>query len=107
MSLNIGVDYKKTELTSSVRQVELAQRVYTQLVAAGIYLDAESKNRFFADAAKEVADVVSVADAIVINVQFQRGMTDTVSVTDVIDVSLVYGAIPTLGAVYLNQALFG
>ena len=51
MSLNIGVDYKKTELTSSVRQVELAQRVYTQLVAAGIYLDAESKNRFFADAA--------------------------------------------------------
>ena len=56
---------------------------------------------------KEVADVVSVADAIVINVQFQRGMTDTVSVTDVIDVSLVYGAIPTLGAVYLNQALFG
>ena len=136
MALNLEDTTAKVELVATTRQVDLAQRVYTQLVAAGIYLDAESKNRFFADAAtivdntsialskvaadnvsaidalsliftKEVADVVSVADAIVINVQFQRGMTDTVSVTDVIDVSLVYGAIPTLGAVYLNQALFG
>ena len=136
MALNLEDTTAKVELVATTRQVEIADRIYTQLVAAGIYMDAESKNRFFADAAtivdntsialskvaadnvsaidalsliftKEVADVVSVADAIVINVQFQRGMTDTVSVTDVIDVSLVYGAIPTLGAVYLNQALFG
>jgi hypothetical protein len=136
MALNLEDTTAKVELVATTRQVEIADRIYTQLVAAGIYVDAESKNRFFADAAtivdntsialskvaadnvsaidalsliftKEVADVVSVADAIVINVQFQRGMTDTVSVTDVIDVSLVYGAIPTLGAVYLNQALFG
>jgi hypothetical protein len=136
MALNLEDTTAKVELVATTRQVEIADRIYTQLVAAGIYVDAESKNRFFADAAtivdntsialskvaadnvsaidalsliftKEVADVVSVADAIVINVQYQRGMTDTVSVTDVIDVSLVYGAIPTLGAVYLNQALFG
>lgn len=136
MALKLEDTTAKVELVATTRQVEIADRIYTQLVAAGIYVDAESKNRFFADAAtivdntsialskvaadnvsaidalsliftKEVADVVSVADAIVINVQFQRGMTDTVSVTDVIDVSLVYGAIPTLGAVYLNQALFG
>jgi hypothetical protein len=136
MALNLEDTTAKVELVATTRQVEIADRIYTQLVAAGIYMDAESKNRFFADAAtivdntsialskvaadnvsaidalsliftKEVADVVSVADAIVINVQYQRGMTDTVSVTDVIDVSLVYGAIPTLGAVYLNQALFG
>ena len=136
MALKLEATTAKVELVATTRQVEIADRIYTQLVAAGIYVDAESKNRFFADAAtivdntsialskvaadnvsaidalsliftKEVADVVSVADAIVNNVQFQRGMTDTVSVTDVIDVSLVYGAIPTLGAVYLNQALFG
>lgn len=136
MALKLEATTAKVELVATTRQVEIADRIYTQLVAAGIYMDAESKNRFFADAAtivdntsfalskvaadnvsaidalsliftKEVADVVSVADAIVINVQYQRGMTDTVSVTDVIDVSLVYGAIPTLGAVYLNQALFG
>ena len=136
MALKLEATTAKVELVATTRQVEIADRIYTQLVAAGIYVDAESKNRFFADAAtivdntsialskvaadnvsaidtlsliftKEVSDVVSVADAIVINVQFQRGMTDTVSVTDVIDVSLVYGAIPTLGAVYLNQALFG
>jgi hypothetical protein len=136
MALNLEDTTAKVELVATTRQVEIADRIYTQLVAAGIYMEAESKNRFFADAAtivdntsialskvaadnvsaidalsliftKEVADVVSVADAIVINVQYQRGMTDTVSVTDVIDVSLVYGAIPTLGAVYLNQALFG
>ena len=136
MALNLEDTTAKVELVATTRQVEIADRIYTQLVAAGIYMDAESKTRFFADAAtivdntsialskvaadnvsaidalsliftKEVADVVSVADAIVINVQYQRGMTDTVSVTDVIDVSLVYGAIPTLGAVYLNQALFG
>ena len=136
MALKLEATTAKVELVATTRQDEITDRIYTQLVAAGIYVDAESKNRFFADAAtivdntsialskvaadnvsaidalsliftKEVADVVSVADAIVINVQFQRGMTDTVSVTDVIDVSLVYGAIPTLGAVYLNQALFG
>jgi hypothetical protein len=190
MALGLGIAYTKTELTSSTRQAELAERVYTQMVAAGIYLDAESKNRFFADAAvivdnttlllnkiasenvsvaeqlmwslssvlsdnldlaettllsfsksatdlvnftdsqvlafnksatdsvttadvmnmvytKEVDEVISLADTILINTQFHRQITDTLSMSESVDISLIYGAIPILGRVYLNQSLFG
>ena len=190
MALNLEDTTAKVELVATTRQVELAQRVYTQMVAAGIYMDAESKNRFFADAAaivdnttlllnkiasenvsvaeqlmwslssvlsdsldltettllsfskpvidvanvtdsqvlafnkpatdsvttadvmnmvytKEVDEVISLADTILINTQFHRQITDTVSMSESVDISLIYGAIPILGRVYLNQSLFG
>ena len=112
----------------------LAERIYAQMVAAGIFLEPDPKNQFFTDvaaivdntsltlskiAADEVAatdlvslayatqadDLIALVDTIVINIKPQ--VTDTVSVADVLDLSYIYGAPPVLGAVYLNQTLFG
>ena len=119
MTLRLEIVLQSAELEPNVVKVELAQRVYRNLEAAGIFTDAATKNRVlndlfsFVDTAalttlkalndeigavdaaalslsKSTSDTASVSDVFTKTVTYLRQFTDAVAIDDVIEIAQIY-----------------
>jgi len=119
MPLNLEIQYKNTQIQQYVVRAELAERTHARMVAAGIFMDAESSNRVLNHAAaiidaavlnmgKTLTEAVPIIDAVAlavstvatdaattsdnadVTVQFVRNFTDAMTVDDVISVAQIY-----------------
>jgi len=116
MPLNLEIQYKNTQIQQDFVRAELAERTHAYMVAAGIFMDAESSNRVLNHAAaiidtavfsigKTLTEALPIIDAVAlafstvatdaattsdnadVTVQFVRQFTDAVAIDDVISIA--------------------